>query len=54
MSGEAEQGLSVMLAQGDLLVVVGPGRGVAQGGDAERKKARFSCLFPSGRVVAED
>lgn len=45
-SGEAEQGLGVVLALGDLLVVVGPGGRVAQGGERGEEEARLSCLFP--------
>jgi hypothetical protein len=45
-SGEEEQGLGVVLALGDLLVVVGPGGRSPRAANAERKKARSSCLFP--------
>lgn len=45
-SGEPEQGPGVVLALGDLLVVVGPPCRIARAANAEREKARSGCLFP--------
>jgi hypothetical protein len=53
--GEAEQGLGVVLALGDLLVVGGPRCRVAQGGEGGEEEGTFELLVSSpGGLFAAD
>ena len=54
-SGEAEESLGVVLSLGDLLVVVGPGCRVAQGGERGEEEGSFELLVSSpGGLFAAD
>ena len=45
--GEGDEGLVVAFALGDFAVVVGPGDGVAKGGEREEKQGAFEDLVSS-------
>ena len=54
-AGEAEEGLGVVFALLDLLVVVGAGGGVGQGGERGEEEGPFELLVPaSGLLFAAD